>query len=288
MRANKQIKKASEEIRKAMQLNLANISASIILRVMKNYKKLPNAQKRNAIKDIKASGLNVYKSDLLAAMAVASFDALSQARNEVPKAKKVKLMENEERLLFGEFEKLPPDIRKRIKSSNELLIGTQIADLEKAIFFQFLSSLASEKSEKEIEFDMIEKSSSYIEGNAIKAGAAVTAANIVNEARNAFFFNKETLEQIEAFQFMNGDPVSPICNDLAGTIFRKDDPDAFRYTPPLHYNCKSWIRPIIVLKKGQEIQKLEPSTKELKDSIQFSDINEASSDACQNRCCIHL
>ena len=217
-----------------------------------------------------------------------SSDALDQARKDVPAAKNVKLMENEERLLFGEFENLPADIRRRINNSNQLLIDTQIADLEKAIFFQFNSSLSSDKPIKEIESDMSEKAESYITGNAIKAGASVVAANVVNEARNAFFFDKKTLEHIEAFQFMNGDPVSLICNDLAGLIFDKNDPNAFRYTPPLHYNCKSWIRPILRLKKGQEIQKFKPSTKKIEDTIQFSDIGEASGHECQMKCCIHL
>ena len=284
----KQIKNSKESIQEIMQLNLAIIAESMISQIIGKAKKLNPSQMLSATKDIKPKGIANYKSDLKATLAVVSSDALDQARKEVPKAKNVKLMEDEERLLFGEFEKLPADIRRRINNSNQLLIGTQIADLEKAIFFQFGSSVASEKSIKEIESDLNEKAETYITGNAIQAGSAVVAANVVNEARNAFFFDKKTLEEIEAFQFMNGDPVSLICNDLDGLIFDKNDPNAFRYTPPLHYNCKSWIRPILRLKKGQEIQKFKPSTKKIEDTIQFSDMNEASGHDCQVKCCIHL
>ena len=285
---NKQIKKAKDEIQDIMQLNLANIAESMIGQIINNFNKLPNSKKLDATKKIKPKGQNTYKSDLQAVLAVISSLALDQARSEVPKAKNVKLMENEERLLFGEFEKLPSDIRKRILNANRLLIGTQIADLEKALFFQFGSSVSSEKNVKEIEADLNENAESYITGNSIGAGSSVVAANVVNEARNAFFFDNKTLEEIEAFQFMNGDPVSAICNDLAGLIFDKNDPNAFRYTPPLHYNCKSWIRPIIRLKKSQKIEKFEPSTKKIKDTIQFADISEASGHKCQVKCCLNL
>lgn len=285
---SKQIKDSKEETQDTMQINLAFISDSMIDQVMKNKKRLSDAQVLNSTKDIKPKGINAYKSDLKATLAVISSLALDQARSEVPMASKVKLMENEERLLFGEFEQLPSPIKKRINSSNQLLIGTQISDLEKAIFFQFGSSVSSDKSDSEIEFDMKEKAESYITGNAISAGSSVVAANMVNEARNAFFFQDDVLDQIEAFQFMNGDPVSIICNDLAGTIFAKDDPNAFRYTPPLHYNCKSWIRPILKLKSNQIIVKFKPSTKKIEETIQFSDIIEASAYQCQIKCCIHL
>ena len=285
---SKQIKESKESIQDVMQINLAKIAESMVSQIMKKANSLPKSQILNSTKDVKPNGQNQYKSELKSAIAVVSSDAIDQARSEVPAAKNVKLMENEERLLFGEFEKLPPDIRRRINSANTLLIGTQISDLEKAIFFQFNSSVASDKTMKEIEFDMNEKAEAYITGPSITSGSTVVAANAVNEARNAFFFKDDVLDQIEAFQFMNGDPVSVICNDLEGIIFDKNDPNAFRFTPPLHFNCKSWIRPILKLKKGQEIEKFKPSTKEIEDTIQFSDIEEASSPCCHDRCHIHL
>lgn len=288
MKANKQIKEGKEEIQKVMQSNLASIAGAMIAKIMKNAKNLKPSQIQNAIKDIKPMGLNAYKSDLKATLAVISSLAFDQVRKEVPSKSKVKLMENEERLLFGEFEKLPPNIRKRINTANQLLIGTQISDLEKAIFFQFNSSVGSEKSLREIEYDMTEKAESYIKSGTITAGSSVVAANIVNEARNAFFFNDEVLEEVEAFQFMNGDPVSEVCNDLAGTIFSKNDPDFFKYTPPLHYNCKSWIRPILKLNKNQKIEKLKPSTSKIEATIQFSDFAEAASHDCQCKNHLHL
>jgi len=267
----KQITKSKEAIQDVMQMNLALIAESIIAKVIGKAKRLTPSQMGNAIKDISPSGINAYKSDLKAALAVVSSDALDQARTEVPAAKSVKLMENEERLLFGEFENLPPKVRKRINDANQLLIGTQIADLEKTLFFQFNSSSSAEKPIKEIESDMNEKAEKYITGSSIQAGSGVIAATTVNDARNAFFFEPEVLEEIAAFQFMNEAPVSAICKDLAGAIFPTSDPNAFRFTPPLHYNCKSWIRPILKLSKNMNVERLKPSTREIEDTIQFTE-----------------
>jgi NAD+--asparagine ADP-ribosyltransferase len=79
-------------------------------------------------------------------------------------------------------------------------------------------------------------------------------------------------EEIDAFEFVNGDPVSEVCQDLAGTVFDKDDPDLFRYTPPLHWNCKSYIRPILKGNLGNKtIEKLKPSSKKIEETIQFTE-----------------
>lgn len=267
---SRQIKKSTEEIKDIMQLNLATIAESMIDQVIRNAKRLPRSKVLDSTKGVHPTGVNAYKSDLKATLSVVSSEALDQVRKEIPTAKNVKLMEDETRLLFGEFEQLPASIRKRIDNANQLLIGTQISDLEKAIFFQFGSSVASDKTIREIEFDLNEKSEKYITGNAIQAGSSVSAATAVNDARNAFFFDDKVLEEIAAFEFVNLSPVAQICKDLAGKIFPKDDPNHFRYTCPLHFNCKSWYRPILKLKKGQVPERLSPTKAGIK-SIQFTE-----------------
>lgn len=273
MTVSKQIKDSTEEIRKMMQFNLSMIANSMVSQIMGKANALPESKRLDATKDISSKGINAYKSDLRAAIAAVSSIALDGARKEVPKASKVKLMENEERLLFGEFEKLPANIRKRINASNDKIIGTQISDLEKNLFFTFDSATRKKLGLSETEFELNESSGMYVSGNAVRGAASVSAANTVNEVRNAFFFEDEVLEQIEAFEFMNNTPQNrtAICEDLVGTIFAKNDPNHFRYTPPLHYNCRSWIRPILKLKKNQEITKLKPSTAKIEETIQFDE-----------------
>ncbi len=272
-----QMKEAQKALIAIMEEHLSLISESIIAQLIKNYKTSTDSTKYNSIKDIIPKGVKAYKDDLLSAMAVVSGDALKQARAEVPSAKSVDLDKIAKKLEKGNFEDLPKDIQRRLKSSVDLMVETQINDLKKSIFFQFNSDIGGEITIEELVYDIQEKALDYIEGPAIHIGAGVTSANVVNESRSAFFFTEEVLEEIEAFKFINADPVSLICRSLAGLVFSKDDPNFWKYTPPLHYNCKSYIIPILKLKPGTKVQPLIPrkidgySNEQVMKSLQFSE-----------------
>ena len=137
MKPDKQIKMGSVELRQVMQINLKFISDSMIKQLMVKARKLKDSKILDATKGLQPKGLRAYNSDLEATISVIASEALDQVRKEVPKAKKVKLSENEERLLFGEFENLPAKTRKRMEVENKALIGTQVDDLEKNLFFTF-------------------------------------------------------------------------------------------------------------------------------------------------------
>lgn len=276
----KHITNAKLALKTVMQENLSLMGASYVSLVMTRFRKLPDSQRYSALGgDIKPAGALKYKQDLLAAMAVIAFDALAQARKEIPKAKDVKLMEDEESLKLGEFERLPPDVQGRLTRQAQTILDKQTSDLVGAVNFQFQHSVDSTDSEATLENDLSDSVDEFIDGAAVEAGAGTMASQVVNESRQAFFFADDTLAEVDAFQFTNGDPVSPICTDLAGTIFPKDDPDSWRYQPPLHFNCKSYIVPILLgnldeaLKRaGQDsVETLAPSKKSLEDSIQFGE-----------------
>lgn len=267
------IKDATVALREIMRENLASIAGAMIAQVMTAYRNLPESQRYNAIKDVSAKGVNGYKESMLSALSVVAYDAIQKARKEVPSKQNVRLAEIDEAAIqLGEFDKLPPDMQKRIKSMLNLLIGTQISDLEKSVFFQYASSVDSTDSESIIKKDLEDSAADFIGGPSVNGGAGAYASQVINEARQAFFLDDEVAQEVEAFQFINEDPVSPICQDLAGTIFSKDDPGLNRYWPPLHFNCKSWISPILVGNlKGREIVDLKPSNTKLENSIQFSE-----------------
>lgn len=234
----KDIHEARDAIKEVMITGLKDMAEREINQIMKNYRKLTPARKVDATKNISDSGLTEYKNALLTSMAVVVAAAIDQARREVPKAAKVKLAEwNEETLALGEFEDLPPSVRKRLKSQVNLLADTQKNDLDKSIMLQFSSSVGSTTDEKLLEFDLYEASDKYIDGPAVPAGASVVSARGVNEARSAFFFEPDVLEEIDAFEFRNDVPETPICEDLNGTIFSGNDPSWERYQPPLHFNA---------------------------------------------------
>lgn len=229
-----------------------------------------------AIKEIAWPGEMAYRKKILDALAIIALDAIKQARAELPKASKVKLAEEIESIKFDSttiFDELPAALRKQLNKQAELLVGTQLNDLEKAIFYQYADAFDTTDDLAILEDDLTGAAMEYIDGQGVSAGSNLLSAKVVNEARSAFFFDSEVLEQVDAFKFTNGDPVTPICNDLNGTIFAKDDPEMFRYTPPLHWNCKSYIEPVPAGELGnREIKKLRPSTSELEDQIQFCEI----------------
>lgn len=247
-----------------MQDYLSDISENLIDQVMGSARRLPPSKRLEAIKDLKPRGSQEYRSMLLDAMALVALDAIEAARKEVPKAKKVKL---------AEIDKLPPKLRDKIRTRMNLLVGAQIGDLQKTIEFAYASSEDSTDSDNQVDQDLRDSALGWLDGTAIELGASISASTVINEARNAFFFDDDVLEEIDAFEFKNGDPVSQICQDLDGTVFSKNDPNAFRYTPPLHWNCKSYISPVLKGNLGnKQIENLKPSNKSLEDEIQFAEI----------------
>lgn len=268
------IKEATAALKEVMQENLSMIASNMIEQIITNYRNLIPSQRLNATKNVSPTGIKDYKEALLLSYAIIAGEALTSVRKEVPSKKNVRLAEiDENSLQLGEFESLPPDLQKRLKSMMDLFVGTQISDLEKAIYFQYNSSVDSTDSEGLLRDDLTESASDYISSSSIQGGASAASAQIVNESRLAFFLDDSVSEDIEAFEFVNGDPVSPICQDLAGTIFAKDDPNLHRYWPPLHFNCKSYISAILVGNLGnKEVTSFKPSNAKLEDSIQFAEI----------------
>lgn len=257
-KVRKDIKEASEIIREIMREGIKNIADLQIKQIMKNYRNSTPSQQINATKDLKDSGVNDYKNSLLTAMAVIIADTLQKVRKEVPTKKKITMSEwNEEALQLGEYDKLPKKVKKRLKSQVDILVKTQKYDIDKSIALQFSSSVVSTDDEKTLEYDLFEASRKYVDGPAIPASSSVISARGINEARQAYFSEDEVLEEIEAFQFKNDIPVTPICQDLNGTIFSANDPGFDRYQPPLHFNAlleNQWIKTIDDNKLIQNIE----------------------------------
>lgn len=268
------IKEWAVNFKEVMQDGLLPIADLMIGQITKAWKNATPAQRAKAVGDIPIKGKAEYKQLIKDAITLAAYEALQDARKEVPKASNVKLVEKLDSVKFATktiYEKLPKALRDFIDTNTELLVGTQLDDLKKNLLFQYRDSFDTTEDLAVLRGDLKDAAVEFIDGQGVTAGANLVASKTVNEARSAFFFDKETLEEIDAFEFVNGDPVTPVCADLAGTIFAKDDPNMFRYTPPLHWNCKSYIQPILKGNLGnKEIEKLKPSTKKIEDTIQFS------------------
>ena len=277
---DKLLRESEKAVLDVMQDNLAFIADGLIMKIMAKERGLSNSKKLDAVKGITAPGLNKYKTDLLDVLTVVAYESLRHAKKEVPKAKfklsevdynEIKFVENptakklkgkavKHKRIETMWRKLPPKVRRRIKLQQELLVKTQLSDLEKAIYFQFGSSVERQEALGLLEADMQDKALDFIEGPSVRAGGPLTAHQTITEARSSFFTDKEVEKEIEAFEFINEYPVNrtPICEELNGRIFAKNDPDRFKFTPPLHFNCRSLILPIPNGKlKGRKIEKLK-------------------------------
>lgn len=262
--ARKQIADGKAEVKDVMQKHLKNISKAMAGQIIAEYKKLPDSKRMDAIKAISFPGRIDYSRELLESLSVIAIDALDKARREVPKKRNIRL---------SEFDNLPPDLKKKVKAQSDLLVDTQLEDLKKNMAFQFTSSVDSTDSDDILYNDMVQSGEDFRTGASIEAGSGNAAAFAVNAARSAFFFDEEVLPEIASFTFVNGDPVSPICQDLAGTTFAVDDPEAQRYFPPLHHNCKSYIVPNLVGGTDKPLTDggLRPSKAELEKYITLSE-----------------
>ena len=266
--ARTQINKGADQIREISSRNLKKIGRSMTDQVINNFQRLPDSKRFDATKGVKQLGRQDYEKELLQAFVDLSDKALEQAKREVPLAK-VKTKE----IKFAEFESLPPDTQKRLKNRSRLLVDDQLSGLEKAVFFQFSSEIDKPTSDAAKQQAMNEKVDKEAEGPGVVAGSITGASATINEARNAFFFTDDVLEELQAFQFFNPAPVSVICRDLAGRIFSKEDIKSQEFLPPLHFNCKSTILPILNSAKNVRIssQGLEPSNQASRNSINLSE-----------------
>lgn len=271
-KTKQQIIDGKAALKQIMQRELGKVAVHFVDQLVKHFKNSTDRKVMDALKKAEALAGRDYNIALKSALAVISSDALKQIRKEIPIKAKVKLSWEGEGIKLGEFENLPPDIQERIKAKADLLVGTNIDDLVKALSFQYQSSADSTDSVDLLQKDLDTAAEDFITGSSIDAGAGVTSAETINSARAAFYTDDSVSEALDGLEFVNEDPVSPICQDLAGTVFAVDDPEAARYQPPLHWNCKSYISPILNGNlDGRDIEELKPSNPSLDKYVQFGE-----------------
>jgi len=247
------------EAKKLMIDNIETIAAAMIKDIIKNYRNSNPSQYYKAVNGVEPKGINKYKNDLKIFFGNLARASINQAKKEVPS-----------NIKFAEYEKLPAKVRNRIEMRSNLLIGAQIADIQKQVFFDYANNVIATDSEAALEDAMVNGGSAMIRGPTVITGAQAAVSSIVNEARQAYFFEDDVYEQIQAFKYVNDVPVSDICTELNGHIFDKDDPDLQKYQPPLHFNCDGYFLPILITQKKPETSKFIPS-KAAQKSIKFSE-----------------
>lgn len=260
-------------VKEVMQKGLRQLADNMLKSLERNYDKASDSNYIKAANDLNYAGKNDYLNALKEMFAAISVEAVNTAKSELPKSVATKLREDVRTLKLADIDKLPPFL-KNLLAATAASMETQIGDLEKIVKFQFMASAPSTEDFDIIKKDINQKVDAFVEGStasgaSIDAAAGNAVSHITQQSRNEVFFADDVLPEIESFTFTNEDPVSEICQDLAGTTFRADDPEAERYFPPLHHNCKSRLVPNLRGDKNPAIDRtgLKPSKASLEKFI---------------------
>jgi SPP1 gp7 family putative phage head morphogenesis protein len=135
---------------------------------------------------------------------------------------------------------------QRAKAKAETLIESQIADIKKGVGLQYQSSV----TQKDItDFELIQDLdgvSDKLVDTTFATGADVQASQLVNEARldGANEASEESGDRIVSWTYVaiDDDVTTDLCKELNGHTFAEGDPLVNKYTPPLHFNCRSYMQ----------------------------------------------
>jgi len=264
---SKQGEKIALDISDALEFS----SAKYINDIMARYKQLAEARKQNATSKVKMGGANNLKKDLKRSLTDTASKAIAMARTEIPSKSDVQLSSKDadikrltdkygdfSEIKLNEFSQLPTHIQVLIAKQSDLISSDSLNDLKKRIDFSFSSIETKSSDANVIKQSMEEDAGKFIDSNQVRLKGNNASALMVNEGRDTFFFEDDVLDEIHSFTFVNISPVAAICKELAGTTFNTNDAESLRYSPPLHHNCKSYLRANLKVSKGTE--KLDVST----------------------------
>lgn len=265
-------KKVALEISAALE----KASSKYVNDVIVKYRQLPENKKQNATSKIIMSGTGKLKKSLNKILAETALLSIKQAKLEIPAKKNVELSSKESDLLrmdqyisnttikLNDASTLPTHIQVLIQKQSDLISAASMDELKNRIDFSFSSMEVKTKDELILKQSMEEATANFSESNQVVVKGNNVSALVVNEGRDTFFFDDDVIEEIHSFTFVNIAPVSPVCRELAGVTFNTNDAQSMIFSPPLHHNCKSYLRANLKTSKGiknLEVGKLAPSEK---------------------------
>ena len=254
---------AQDGLRKLMADQLKKHSDAFLAKIERQLKSNPQSKWAMIARDTEMGGQREYTQALKDYLTNLADESVKTVKSELPQGS----------IQFGEIDNLlkglPPKTRELVKTQIALLVGTQTSDIEKNVLFALNSSINSTNDVALILKDLKDAQEKYIDGAAMTAAGGNTASLVFNTGRNEVLNMATDVEAVEYLEFVNPNPESPICQDLAGRIFRADDPEAQRFFPPLHHNCKSILLPVFKIPQGKNVSDigLKPSQAKLEKFI---------------------
>ena len=258
---------STEELKALMQKNLSSIGQDLVKQLVTKFNTLTQSQIFKGIDQVEVRGTRAYREALIEFLTNEAYKATEQAAQET----RTKFSESLDSIKFQSqrqrFEKLPKATRDRILAETALLVGTQVADIEKNLYFAYLNTAPATDSAKILQAELDDGLERYVGGPSVVVASGNTSATIVNEARNAFFFTNDVSEKIESFTSVNPDPVAEICIELQNVTVLPDDPALEQYSCPRHPNCKSvWVPNLKTTKDQPEVTGIPTLSKAAQES----------------------
>jgi hypothetical protein len=241
--ATKLIKQESKKIDELLYNDMLQRTDKYLNKAQEVLKKTKKNGRRNALAKIDIPDKKFLKDDLLSAMARVTAMATEDVKKELGLNPNLKLDELEDLL-----NSLTPESRAKLKTEIEAVTQTQDDEFKKRMFFIASQKIDTTDSVDLLVADMRKARDSYINSGAFKVVATNLVSGSVNTARNSVFQTPEVFEEIESFEIVNPSPVAPICKELAGRVFTKDE-YLTQDLPPYHHNCETTVKAQL---KGQK------------------------------------
>jgi hypothetical protein len=260
----------SGKLSATIKAGLAPIAEDMKKKVLAQREK-GDAEKFNVPDLTSVPGTEEYKKKVEADLTGAYNSAQAQVAKEVP-GTKITLAEDLKKIAAS-----------RLKADVTNLTDVQIQDLAKTISLTYGQNIAAAQTAEELANILDEAIAKFIDGPVSKVGPEIAISKAVNDSRRDFF--KENTEKVISFTWVNGDPVSEICQWLDGKTLPADHHDVDRYWPPLHHNCKTYV----VANTSDTTENPDPQSGfEVPEDVASSMTLSEGVDAFGRSCCSHL
>ena len=239
------IRNRSKGIHLLMETSLVSRTNAYLEKIESKFKKETNvAKRRKILEETPIPGRKDYRNKLRLEMALISEESTRRVLKEL----------NMPNVKFDEFtdilKAVPFSMRDKLRADIEQIVNAQDEELNKRMFFTATQKLDTTDSVDALIKDMKEAAERYTTTSGVLGVAATNAVSAdVNSTRNAVFQTPEVFEQIESFVIVNPSPEAPICKNLTGRVFTKEEYKTADL-PPWHHRCESTVRAQLIGQKS--------------------------------------
>ena len=268
------IREQADLLRSVGKVYLPEFASELSRRIAREAKSLPESQRMKAPLNVNEPSLNgyykaAYVSNLISAVLADQIvepdfkrnKKLSEFRLATTKTKRVedviasfkKGIESEDTMVIdsaaAKAQKVLEDYvtttqANTIQARSDIYVDVQRNDISKSTNLAY-QNLLSSTDLNDIEFELNRSALETINGPMLTAGPDVQASQAVNDGLQdaADKYEKETGNEIVSFTYIaiDDDVTTECCRQLNGHTFAADDPEMKKYTPPLHFNCRSYM-----------------------------------------------